>query len=361
MRRGGIGAAAAAAWLAACGATAGESVPATASHGAAAPPGSVAGHVPSEEEQLEAEIAAPVDAERTPRALRRLASLRARRAAAQWEPGDEWAPRAELEGLSASIALVQRVVREFPRSPHTDDALLFLGELEHGREADDAALRAWLAMVCVERAPDALAGTPGALSGERAFAGCTARTTDSALRAHAWIRIAELAFDLTPGLDLGVAIEAYRRSIEEPGASPELRAIGLYKRAWALYRSDRYADALVDFATLAVDEQARPDLRSEAIQYMAISIVERDWNLDGRDDPMTGLDRPEAARWIDASFPRAADVLRKVAEILSDETDYGPALRAYDLLMTRFAPFVTADDRARRDRVIARAVPPRSR
>jgi len=321
----------------------------------------VQAHRPSEEEQLEAELAGPADRERTPFALLRLATLRAGRAAARWEPGDGWTSDGERAEQAASIGLLQRVVREFPRSSHVADALLFLGELERARGADEAALRAWLAIVCVERAPDPLAGSPGNLAGERALDGCTARTTDSALRGHAWVRIAELAFDATPGLDLGVAIEAYRRTLEQAGTSAELRTIARYKRAWALYRSDRFAEAITDFAAVAIDDDARTDLRAESIQYMAISIAEKDWDADGRDDPVAGLDRPEIARFIEPTFARAADVLRMTAQVWFDMTEYAQALGAYDRLIARFAPAVTAEDRVRRDRAAERAPAARAR
>lgn len=146
----------------------------------------------------------------------------------------------------------------------------------------------------------------------------------------AWFELGQLAFD---DGELERAEAAYAAALDH-SEEGEGRVLLLYKLGWTLFRADRYLDAIRRFAECASTEIEQ--VHTEAIQYIAISISERDWNGDGRDDPAFGLDRPEVRSWL-ASSPLAAEVLRALVATYVDLADCHAARRTRDELLSRSA------------------------
>ncbi len=98
----------------------------------------------------------------------------------------------------------------------------------------------------------------------------------------------------------------------------------LYKRAWTLYRMDRYAEAVSAFTRLADMGRSRPDLLEESLQYLAISYVE-------------GFGYAAAVTHMAERGPRDFDqrLRRRVADVLFDSTRFPEAISAYTAAMAR--------------------------
>ena len=62
------------------------------------------------------------------------------------------------------------------------------------------------------------------------------------------------------------------------------------------------------------------DLRGEAIQYLAISIQEDDWDGDGEPDPDSGL--PRLRRYLEDDQAYESEVIREVIKLLFDNARY---------------------------------------
>ena len=102
---------------------------------------------------------------------------------------------------------------------------------------------------------------------------------------EAWVRIGEYYFDADPTLvanPLDRAAEAYEAAIKD--RDHPLYDKALYKLGWTYYRVDRFGEAVARFMTLADfyeaqskargEESVGGDLREEALQYIAISLID---------------------------------------------------------------------------------------
>ncbi|MCB9537833.1 MAG: tetratricopeptide repeat protein [Myxococcales bacterium] len=152
-----------------------------------------------------------------------------------------------------------------------------------------------------------------------------------------WTRIGEYYFDYNR---LPEAIAAYRSVLDFPESPYFDKA--LYKLAWTYYRNDQYDDAIARFRQLieysderaAKTGQAGSDLRAEAIQYLAISLQEEDWDGDGLPDTDAGFQRVLS----NVSGEKAYDVeiLRAVADIFFDNAKYQEAIDTIRHLLATF-------------------------
>lgn len=169
------------------------------------------------------------------------------------------------------------------------------------------------------------------------FARLIQRYPESKFVPESWLRIGEYHFDYG---ELPAAIEAYGKVLAYKDTPFYDKA--LYKLAWTYYRNDQYDDAIKRFTELVEysDSQAQKtgvqgsELRSEAIQYLAISLQEEDWDGDGQPDPDAGFQR--ALRYLPGEKPYESEVLQEIAQIYFDNTKYNESIEATRFLLKRF-------------------------
>ena len=174
-------------------------------------------------------------------------------------------PPATQMDLSRSIELYETILKRFP-----------------GYERNDAVQYLWA--YCQAEI--------GEIERERdGFLALVRNYPESKFRTEAWLRVGENYFDEDM---LCEALDAYSKVLSDKESNLYDKA--LYKVAWTHYKLDRFEDAvsrffqLVDFAEERAKKtgQRGSDVRTEAIQYLAISATEDRWgrpkvpeNLEG--------------------------------------------------------------------------------
>lgn len=162
-----------------------------------------------------------------------------------------------------------------------------------------------------------------------------ARYPNSDYRTEVWNLIGEIHFDF---VKLPEAIAAYKEVLKDPSSQYYMGAF--YKLAWSYYRNDQFEEAVEGFKKLIAysDEQVtkgKPgfELRSEAIQYLAISLNEDDWDDDGVIDSSAGYKR--VARYISGEASYQAELLEAMIDIFFETSKYEDAIRVAQLLFKR--------------------------
>ena len=152
-----------------------------------------------------------------------------------------------------------------------------------------------------------------------AFGRVLQEKTSGPIRTEILVRIGDYFFDEN---ELEPAEFYYRRAVKSPGSWKD-RA--LYKWAWTLYRMDRHGSAMAAFTELADMGDERPDLLDETMRYMAITYVEG-WGLE------------EALEHMQDRGARSYDdqLLRSIADVLHESTDFAAAVSAYTIALRRF-------------------------
>lgn len=169
------------------------------------------------------------------------------------------------------------------------------------------------------------------------FAKLIVERPDSEFVPEAWIRIGEYHFDYN---ELDLAKAAYEQAMQFPDSSYYDKA--LYKLAWTYYRQDNFDQAIAHFKRLVEysDEQQRRTgqegsvLREESVQYIAISLAEEDWNLDGVKDDDFGLVR--VRRYITGDKPYEREVLAQLGDYLFDNTRYVDAIDIFNFQLKKY-------------------------
>ena len=208
-----------------------------------------------------------------------------------------------------SIALYQQLLARFPDYRLNDGALYLLG-------------------YCLEK--------QNAFEESRAtYQQLIARYPTSRFTTEAWVRIGEYYFDAYSDPEaLAKAAEAYEAAVRD--TSHPLYDKALYKLGWTYYRMDRYDAAvdrfiaLVDFyeaqRAARSDEASGGDLRTEALQYTAISFADEQWG---------GLDKIQAFFAKLGSRPYEAEVYRRLGDVYFDQTNHEAAITAYRLVLEK--------------------------
>lgn len=240
-----------------------------------------------------------------------------------------------LPDYAPSVELYRRLLRDFPsyRNNHLATYLLgyCLGEMDH----DDEARQAFLGLVCSNKyQPLATPAPPVGRKNKPPYDGCEPLPADTKLRAETWTRLGEHHFDRG---ELDAAIFAYQQAV--PFRDSPYFDKALYKLAWSFYRSDRFTDAVKHFDELVVladqkklGEPGKKEgfaLRTESVQYLALSFAERDWDGDGKDDPVSGLSRAELHYKDRESEPHVREVFQRMGDVLFDRTEYARAAEVY--------------------------------
>jgi cellulose synthase operon protein C len=255
-----------------------------------------------------------------------------------------------------TVALYQRLLTEFPNYRLGDAAYYLLGFClgEMGQDAE--AKQALLALTCSNKYkafdPPAAApagGTAPAASSRAQvpdpYKDCRPLRKDSKFVPEAWTRVGEMHFDAG---ELPPAISAYTRVLEYKDSSYYDKA--LYKLAWSYYRDNRFPEAIREFDNLvkfaderkASGDKFGSELRPEAIQYLAISFSEPDWDGDTLPDADTGLARATAFYKGRDAEPHVREVFQRLGDIYFDSTKYNEAVAVYRATLSRWPFYVEA-------------------
>ena len=161
---------------------------------------------------------------------------------------------------------------------------------------------------------------------------------ESDYKTEVWNLIGELHFEFA---ELPEAIKAYSEVIKNK--SSQYYAPAFYKLAWTYYRNDQFEEAVESFKSLITysDQQvARGErgfgLRDEALQYLAISLNEDDWDDDGVTDLDAGIKRIK--RYLSSKEPYQAELLARLVEIFFENTKYDEAIQTAQYLF-KLHPF----------------------
>ena len=196
-----------------------------------------------------------------------------------------------------TVQTFARLISDWPEYRLLDGAYYLLAYCEQQRGNFDEARDLFLALI--EKRPD------------------------SRFVPEAWVRIGEYYFD---GNELEPARDAYVQAMKYPDSRFFDKA--LYKLAWTYYRQDNFDEAIKRFQSLieySDAEEAKTGksgsvLRAEAVQYMAISLAEEDWDLDGITDNEFGLARVK--RYVPAVKPYEREVLAQLANYMFEKNRF---------------------------------------
>lgn len=160
----------------------------------------------------------------------------------------------------------------------------------------------------------------------RDFQTIVKRYPKSSYRTEVWYMLGELHFQFA---ELPEAIKAYSEVIKDTQSL--YYAPAFYKLAWTYYRNDEFEEAVESFKKLISysDQEVAAgrsgfELRDEALQYLAISLNEDDWDDDGVTDPGAGFKRVQ--RYLKSDESYQAELLDKLVGIFYDNTKYEEAI-----------------------------------
>lgn len=211
--------------------------------------------------------------------------------------------------FSKSIALYRRLIGDFPAYRLNDASYYLLGYCEEKQEDFALARGSYEALI--------------------------AKYPKSKFTTEAWVRIGEYYFDAYDEPDaLTKAADAYEHAVAD--TTHPLYDKALYKLGWVYYRMDRFDDAvarfiaLIDFyqaeATRKGEEEVGGDLRNEALQYTAISLVDERWG---------GLAKAQQVFAALGGRPYEAEIYRRMGDVYFDQTRHPEAIEAYRLTLQK--------------------------
>lgn len=250
------------------------------------------------------------------------ASMAHNRALETLDPTSADVPTPPAEDYGKSIALYERIVRDYPGYQYADGAYYMLG-------------------FCRGRV-DALQYDP---EGSRdMYAALVERFPTSKFASDANLRLGEYYFNKD---QLDAAIVHYQRVVDE-GKESRVYDQGLYKLAWSRYRKaqtpDEYRDALGLFADLLdwseetlLKTGKESSMAPEAIQYMAISFSDLADRAAESWDPAVGA-RPTPLSMAQAFFVERGDrpyeikIVKRLAEVLIQQARYEEAIATLGFL-----------------------------
>lgn len=199
--------------------------------------------------------------------------------------------------FSTTIALFERLVRDFPDYRQVDGAWYLLAICHLQMFANDLALDAFKTLVY--------------------------NYPDSSFAQEAYLRIGEEYFGEE---NFKLARPAYERALVY-GDSVWYDKI-VFKLGWSNYLLNEYDAAIRNFITLLEyyeDKAGRSEqaVREEALEYFAIVLGEQDWNLDGETDKEFVL--PRALHYLGEDRPYTIEVFDRLAHLLAEYAEGGGA------------------------------------
>lgn len=275
--------------------------------------------------------------------------------------------------FSKTTDLYLRLLEHYPDYRNVDGVYYLLGYCYNEMGEFDAALYAWLGLVCSNNEPytpgkgllehaeveepgehpsEGLAAVSsegeaekevlfGAAKTDR-YATCKPIKEDTRFLIEAWLRIGEYHFDFDYSTDgLTSAISAYTKAAEDEESF--YYDLALYKLAWSYWRNGDYPEAIKHFAHLvefsdrkaAETGKSGSELRPEAIQYIALSFWEADWDNDNIDDAVDGLTRLKDGRYIDQEAPWLSEVYLQLGATYLDDNNNRMAIETYKAYLGR--------------------------
>jgi len=225
-----------------------------------------------------------------------------------WDEGRrETEPRPPQPNYEQTIATHRRLLRQFPDYRFADAARYLLGYSYAEQDQPEQALQAYQSLV--ENHPT------------------------SSFLPEVWTRIGEIYFDRSDVASLEKAIDAYAEVEQFPDSPYYDKA--LYKIAWTYYRLDRYDEAVSAFLGLIdyADQQKEltgvtgSELRSEAIQYVAISLADDVWG---------GLGKAQRVLSEIEDEPYAGEVWMQYGQVLFDQTRYDLAIQVLGYTIAKY-------------------------
>jgi len=245
---------------------------------------------------------------------------------------------------SQAIAMFRGVAVSFPRYRLGDAALYMMGTLLQDMESFDESRQSYLALACGNRFSPPVEGggnlaSDAEISGG-SYAECVPWKKDSTYTAEAWLRIGEIHYDLD---EFDLALQAYKPVTADPEG--ELYDEALIRMGWALYLKRSFADAALKFDEFiryadTYKGQKKADgavaLRGLAVNYVAKTYIEPDWNGDGRDDrisPFARLDRDYRSRGKERHVP---EIYAALGDLYAVDTDYKTAIGIWKTILARW-------------------------
>jgi len=256
-------------------------------------------------------------------------------------PLGEQAQTPAAPSLEAAITTLQLLLIRYPEYERLDDVYSLLGLCYNALGESTAALFAWLGFACPNLEPyiagrglsdpDRPAETEGWTT-LGPYGDCTPLVAESDHLQSAWLHIGEVHFD-TDSSPQGLerAIAAYTLALEsrDEGYVDVL----LYKLAWSYWRRGDYRAAIGRFAELLDLPDGDSALEPEALQYIALSFWEPDWDGDGQADPVTGLQRLQDPEIIDQEAPWLGQVYLALGQAYLDNAQNAEAIDVYEALL----------------------------
>ena len=271
----------------------------------------------------------PDDPGHTPDAMFRLAELYYERSAVDYaDAQDRYTEERELYDRGKIPSEPQQ-----PQRDYTDSVKLYrqlLGRFgDQYRYAD--AVYYLLGYVLQESGED--------LEARKVWLALVDKHPKSEYAAEVYLRVGENHFDYG---EFAEAASVYQRALAYVDSPFYDKA--LYKLAWTYFQMYDYDHAIKTFKQLIGFYDAHKAeaggtssaLREEAIDYLAKSLAEDDWDNDGVDDSNAGVSR--ALAYLSDGLPYEYDVVAKYAESLYDLHDkkkYDEAIQVYRELIRR--------------------------
>ncbi|MCC6620112.1 MAG: tetratricopeptide repeat protein [Deltaproteobacteria bacterium] len=254
----------------------------------------------------------PTDPRYTPDAMFRLAELYYERSAVDYDDASKEynaqkalydrgkipeRPTPPVRGFDDVVKTYLALIKTFGDQYRYADAVYYLlGYVQEENQDDVASRKTWMQLI--ERYPQ------------------------SEYAPEVWLRIGESHFDYG---EFPEAAEAYSKAL----AYTESRFYdkALYKLAWTWFQMFDYDRAIRAFKQLiAWYDSGRTEkgatasaLREEAIDYLARSLAEDDWDHDGEDDGNRGVDR--ALSYLQGGTSWETDIIERYAEVLYELHD----------------------------------------
>jgi TolA-binding protein len=221
-------------------------------------------------------------------------------------------PVEPAKSFEDSIRMYQTLVDRFPAFEHADAALYALGFTL--RQADDPDRAALVFQRLIDGYPD------------------------SEWLPEAWLMVGEHSFDMGKYAE---AVESYKRALGKPDG--RYYAITLYKLAWSYFQMYEYPTAirtfkqLIEYIDSSKERTGRAvQVRSEAIEYLGLSLADEDWNGDGLPDPDANVAR--ALSYLSENKPYEREILERYADALYNEFEmrkFPMAIEAYRAVIAR--------------------------
>ena len=201
---------------------------------------------------------------------------------------------------TATIATFQRVIDDFPDYRQVDGARYLMGYALLQMNEEERAVEQFLALV-------------------RDF-------PESDFAQEGWVRIGEYHFEYNEYED---AIAAYTRALDL--GEGRLYDEALFKLGWSFYLSNRYQQSLDTFVQLIAfyesSDEVSGALREEALQYMAVTLSEEDWDIDGYRDVNAGL--PRVRQQLQTGADWELDVLDRLTEVWFENEQFDLAVEGF--------------------------------